>query len=1327
VRDYRKARADAFARAWYKNWKDMNSQNYLWEITRYLAWFTSQVKLENQVGNFDINKYSESFLIPLLNVAFKKEFERLEFIKVNYQAIDLRSKDKEISIQVTAEKGFGKIKETLSGFISSKLYEGSKLIHFVIDESYKTKKTNEDISQFVKEEVDKLELLEIPHIDFTSSDIWNISILRKEIEKNASLDQLSATRDFLMSQYGEVNALSTSNEVLIPYQTAFEPQINPNSQDSPFQFNNLFFGRKDELDSLTDFITSENEKILTIVSDGGYGKTRLCIESFQKITDELSDTEAFVLNEKAFHGQIFRNHQKPIKTTIILVDDAHKKTEILNSLLLAANGYKNVKLILTVRKALYEDTLKEFPTHSRNIPSVPLKRLSYDDTLLLIQSQILGVNEIERKRLAGQSKGVPIVILGLCHVIKSGKYSSAISEEGNFIRFVLELKDQVVSDIATRYYVDKTSINKLIQLLSLLGPIKNTEDEVRILAGLNSISYEECSLLLSYLEEHEFVQQKGSISILSDPYSDVILLDMASRIKFILKEKGIGRFMDRVIRNLAQVEHSERLKLNVDSIVIEFISSISKNPLKTYQEIEALNNNLETLKHFTYRKPLIVFRAIELLLKITDGNHSFWQKDSYEWDSIRVNETHDHIDTIISILTLNIYDEGDLSRVLSLIQECVKRRSDFNLLVKAFRYREYDFIEYRYNPKVPCGRQIFLIKKLKEMITASVLSDFDGRFILSGATTLLNLDFGMEESYDKFKHTISYGTANVIDNETTRRIRNDATEILISLFKKTRNTDIGEQTYEAIVRKLHFTVKTEKENRYLIDQSSQVDLVGNFLLELVNNQPSFDERAKLLHRLRIYSRREIKPEYSELIQKLVIGAESSNSNKERIEILLREEYFFKRIHLEEQLKKTILAYKDWNTFYEDAITIYKNFKKAEVHNINDLIAYLITSHPDRSKELFEFICETYPDLRVDFCELVKANYKDKAYFYSKIEMLWAIGNENAVQAVVYLLTMGRNREKEQYEIGDLAYIEHAIDQNNQSALLRLSVVLPDFMYLNLDYTLMLCKKFIDSDTGRNTTMLINALFENPKYIAMVDIDKLKQFAFDNTAHLEIEPHYFSFIFIFLERNFGFEVLFSFLLKRIDSIEKAVGLHAIDFGVYGNPDLSEDQKEQNFIKAIEWFISVKDPSEYVHLKVVAFFAPSGIFTDSLREKLSTLLEKHHHSIDNLLRICGALDIYEEKNMGLLGFLISIGNKIVSLDGYKKDKLTSVFGLHIVLNMGSKVKSGPGPYPQDIDRRELLLAAIAEYKTERDVREVLDYALENVKRSIEDEEKKIQGEW
>ena len=39
--------------------------------------------------------------------------------------------------------------------------------------------------------------------------------------------------------------------------------------------------------------------------------------------------------------------------------------------------------------------------------------------------------------------------------------------------------------------------------------------------------------------------------------------------------------------------------------------------------------------------------------------------------------------------------------------------------------------------------------------------------------------------------------------------------------------------------------------------------------------------------------------------------------------------------------------------------------------------------------MYTFVTAENPELSVDFCELIRANYKDKEYFYSNID-LWTL-------------------------------------------------------------------------------------------------------------------------------------------------------------------------------------------------------------------------------------------------------------------------------------------------------------------------------------------------
>jgi hypothetical protein len=1301
----------------------MKSHLYLYEITRYLTAFVVQVKLENQSGRFDINKHAERFLVPIFNELFSKTFERLEYSKANYPAVDLRSIDKTISIQVTSETGFDKIRETLSRFISNKLYESSRLIHFVISEDYTTRKTDADITHVIEGEFAKMQISPAPAIQFSSADIWNVARLNKEIEQHCSVDQLKKIRDFLKSEYGDVTQLPTFNDILIPYEIAFESQLKATTGNLPFLFNNPFFGRDADLNKLTQFMSDPKDAAIMVVADGGYGKTRLCIEFFGKVMSSGS-AEAFVLNDQAFQGHLSLTGQLLTKPVLILVDDAHRKAELLESLVIAAKQYSNVKLICTVRKALHEDTLKALPTHLRSISSLHLKRLSYDETLSLIQSQLPGLNEISRKRIAQESKGVPIVILGLCQTIREGKYSAEISEEENFRRFVRELKDQAISDIAAKYYAEKSQINKTIELISLLGPIKNDEVEIRLLAQLTGISYEDTSLILSYLEEHEFIYKKEIISILSDPYSDIVLLEMAQRINFVLQQKGIERFTDRIIRNIVAVEHSDRLRLDVNAIILEFINSISKNKLNDHSDVQAFDNNLDTLKHFAYKKPQLILNALQVILKLAEGNIDFWQMEPFS----KFRETHNHLDTIISIVALNSHGDRELNAVTQVIQEFISRRQDFNILIKSFRYREYDFPEYRYEPQVPCERQQFLAKKVQEMSSNESLSESDAQYILTAASTLLKLEFSIEESFDKYKHTISYGTAQVVDNEITKNIRDTATTSLINLFNKAHNNDIADKCYQVLLRMLHFMTVPDRKNKYELNQSSQVKLAVTFFTELIHNKPSVQQKSQLNRQLQIYSRREIREEYKQTWTDLLSAANSSANLREKIELLLRDEYFHKKKNLNEDLKAILLEYPEWQSFYRDAIDVKRNLSGQDANHIYDLFNYLIQHHPDRCKEMYAFVIREAPDLRTDFCELIRANYKDKRYFYQCVEELWALQTEIAWQCVIFLLTVGRNRDRTQYEIRDLNYIESALDAGNIGAMFRLSVTLPDYLELDPDKTLWLCEKLFKQDKrAHETEMLIHSIFErdgDPDPLK----EKLKQFAFDKTLSLSINSHYQNQILNFLDKNYGFDVMFAYLLKKLSFYEANDKVHLIDFSnLHGRPELTQEDREDRLLKAIQWYASQDDPSPYVHAKLIETFATPGVFSQAFKDKMQLLATKHQQDYAYLIKVCQALDAFENKDGELLNFLIFVANKIVNLPGYNADTLITVFGSDFVYNGGGKSKSGPGPFPQDVARREQLAELVKRSDLHKEVVEVFNLALRIVNDAIEKETRAENDEW
>lgn len=235
----------------------MNSRKYLYEIPYYLTWFVTHVRFENKLGNFDINKHAESFVIPILNEIFRNDFVRLEEIKLNYPAIDIGSRDNKISIQLTAEKGADKIRRTISSFIANGLYEDYKeLYHIIIEENYKTRLSLKEINDFIDSEFVRHKKTRPKSFIFDpSKHVINFTKIMGIIKQELIYDLAGLQRvwSFLHSEYGEAKSLSyLGNQITVDYFNE-EREIKIVDENLPFleQLVQLF---ESEIFRTMDFI-----------------------------------------------------------------------------------------------------------------------------------------------------------------------------------------------------------------------------------------------------------------------------------------------------------------------------------------------------------------------------------------------------------------------------------------------------------------------------------------------------------------------------------------------------------------------------------------------------------------------------------------------------------------------------------------------------------------------------------------------------------------------------------------------------------------------------------------------------------------------------------------------------------------------------------------------------------------------------------------------------------------------------------------------------------------------------------------------------------------
>ena len=1180
-------------------------------------------------------------------------------------------------------------------------------------------KEPEKIDSLEKSTADLIELFKLELQKSTTA--WNYI---EDVHFQLALKKLNALDihlSELISSFNKQTKISAKafDDALVTYTTAFKYQLNPENADLPNQFHSIFIGRQSDLDNIDYLVKMSDKKIISVVGDGGYGKTRLCIEYFRQHIDDDEGYKAFVLDVSAYKSLIFATQLKSEKQIIVLIDDAHKHPTILNDIINTANRYDNVKIILTVRKAVYEYTIKELATHNRNIGLQKIERLSYKETQELFKSQLPGLKEVELKKLAEESKGIPIVVLGLCQVTLNGKYKSDLSEEANFKLFVRELKNQVINDIHIKYLIDKEKINKTIQLLSFFSPIKNSEDEILELSKLNDIDADETNLILDYLHEYELISKQSEIYIKPDPYSDTILLESATRIKYLLK-KDIKKFIDRLIRNLVEVEQSERLDLSIDNLLLDFISSFKNKVTDSKEDIGILVSNLETLKSFTYKKPRICFLAIKDLLGSKPASDEFWNKEEvHVFYTKSFKEVHSSIEVILSIAALNSHSTSELDNIYELLLEYNTKRVDSNIFQQVFRYRVYDFIEYGYRPYIPCERQTFLINKLNNSLIEDKIDQFRADHIYNSIRTILMLEFDGESYYDKYTHAFSLGRYFVISNEITVRLRIDALSLLFKIYSLTRFEEYSEPYFDEMLRILFFMAKTKRE-KYEFNQKEEVALVVEFLKKVLGNKPSMSERSMVIRQLKLFERKEIKDEYKAVTDEILNLAENVETPKSRLTLMFLDDYFSLRENIETLLTEIIEQYSNLDNFLADIVEIKLGLAQKDYTNFNIVLSHLVVNYPKESRKLLHLVIENFPEQACEFVTLIKANYKETEYFYDTIEMIWNLDYKCVKSSVLWMLTFGRNQEVECYIDDDLKYVEYVVENDLVRALWSISFTLPKYILINPKRTLSLITKIIlISEDNSEKGHLLNSIFED-KEILEKHTKSIKDFVLNSTLEIPMDSHYLEKALNFLENYFDFELLFIYLIKRVDKLERQSKYASFSYRKrYSNPEKEHLQVEMDFSKVVDWFVGIESKSKYTHKALVEFLSPVQIQSEEFKSEFKSLVVGCGNDIRKAVDLCGSLDVYENKGEFLISMLIEIANELCAKYDVNKENLIQIIGSNYISNFGSKSGPAGGPFPQDLQKRDALIQLMKKYHMHPKVKEVFNYALEIVNKEIERE--------
>jgi hypothetical protein len=768
----------------------MNLQTWLNKISLSLATIVANVKITNKNGYFQLNKLAENLFLPIFEILFDTKFTNVNVSeRPNYPAIDLSSKEKRISIQITSEKEIEKVKDTITQFLSEKekLYtQYDILFHFIITEKQNSY-SQDSIDNTINEEIKRLSN---PPKEF-SFDVKKQIIDQGDLFgmiENAGAKKIKEIHDHLELAFGNPIELFSHVNVLIPYKEFFSSQLDSSTSELQYQFHNPFFGREDILGSLKKFIDAPFQKVIAIVADGGFGKTRLCIEFFKREIDPRENHTAYVLNPVNFQCLELSEEISAEENLVLLFDDAHKHPKVLAEIKRFVEKRSKLKLIVTIRESMLEDTIRDLPTTERNIHKINLVKLSYNETQELFKSQLPGLKTEHIKSLADQSRGIPLVILSICQVLRSGKSNEELSEDDFFKEFVREHIGQIIEEIHQRTHINMDSIARLVQTISLISPIIYNDYEMKLLCELSGCTLSDVYMVVDQLGRSKLLEMGNSFSIKPDPYSDVILIDSLSRIKPILSGDKNTIVIDRIIKNLSSIENSARSDINLDNLLYDFISDIKKPDISK----ERLTNIFDTVLSISYKKPLIALHAVRNYLDILQNqDHPLHKERSFfqRYERTVIEGYFEKIDEILSIIFINIHGYNDISDAFETLLQYAIKRNDTLPLKTCFRYREYDFYDYSYRPLEICERQQFLIQKMEET-DLNVADTFQLKVILDLCRIFLVTEFEIHTYFDKYTNQFTFGHAPVPVNDITRDLRMRCLKLLVKLYEYERTRSI---------------------------------------------------------------------------------------------------------------------------------------------------------------------------------------------------------------------------------------------------------------------------------------------------------------------------------------------------------------------------------------------------------------------------------------------------------------------------------------------------------------------------------------------------------
>ena len=311
----------------------------------------------------------------------------------------------------------------------------------------------------------------------------------------------------------------------VPPTEFFRPFVNESAQ-----FNHAWqiVGRSDHLRQSHEFIESQQHNVAIFVGRGGIGKSKILHALAESFDTEHKGMSLWFMADGVPLTQDGADHL-PYKPCVVVLDDAHRRTDLPSLLALSRQRQHVTKLILSCRPqgiGYLKSQVTQGGFDVREVVDLPsVNELSREEVTELARQALGAEFEHLAEQLAAATWDCPLVtVIGGQLLAQKAIPPDLLERDEEFRETVLvRFRDVLVGEVGDR--IDANLCKSLLNLISAIQPIRlDNEKALDFEADFLSIDRPRLLLSLGVLEEAGVLLRRGNtLRIVPDVLADHIL------------------------------------------------------------------------------------------------------------------------------------------------------------------------------------------------------------------------------------------------------------------------------------------------------------------------------------------------------------------------------------------------------------------------------------------------------------------------------------------------------------------------------------------------------------------------------------------------------------------------------------------------------------------------------------------------------------------------------------------------------------------------------------------------------------------------------------